>query len=352
MSRWSVESMQSPRTIIIFACFSAVIASAALSIATVMKFIELGMFGSDYLIIASNLGKPLSLAYLPDASAPFAYPPTTKLLLWPLSLFQSGYVAFTLVTATAFLATCRKAMPPLALVLVPLSFPFINVALIGQPTFLVVALTIIGLSKKDRRVGGVALALAAGIKPQLLTLVPFYLLVSRDWRAFVWAGAAYFALVVGSVLAFGYEAWQLWLPALANYRDVIAGGDVMRWVITPIGVAERDGFPVWIAALYCICTALALPFIKYRDPVEALFGLSLGALLVLPYGCPDNALGLVPLLARNIARGKLVEIIPFSMILPKFAILVCLLPIGRIIAKMSDKASSDPIRHEMPLPPN
>lgn len=339
--------MISRRTIIFVACFVAVAASAALSVPTLTKFIELGLFGSDYLIIASNLAKPLSSAYLPSADAPFAYPPTTTILLWPLGLFQSAYLAFTSVTAIAFLATCRKTMPPLALALVPLSFPFINVALLGQPTFLVVALAMFGLSARDRRLGGVALAVAAGIKPQLVALVPLYLIAIRDWRAFGWAGGIYGALVLGSVVAFGVEGWRLWPSALANYRNVIAGGDVIRWVITPIGMAQRDGFPVWIAAIYGFGTALALPFIKYRDPVEALFGLTLGALLILPYGCPDNALGLVPLLARNIVSGKLVEVIPFSMIFPRLAILVSLLPIWRMVRYRSDETPSNPPASEL-----
>lgn len=300
----------------------AVVMSASIAVPTLSKFAALNMFGSDYFVIAKATGEYAEVAY-GAANPPFAYPPTTKLFLWPLEYFQTtaGYIAFTTLTAGGFMLACRKYLGRTELALIPLSFPFINTALIGQPTFLVVALMLLGLSLKDRRLAGLVFAVAAATKPQIVALVPLYLLARRDWRAFLFAGGGYALAVMLSISLYSIWSWQEWPAAVANYRDVIVNGEVIRWVVTPIGMATRQGLPVWPVAIPCLIGAVALPFVKYRDPVEALFGLTLAALLILPFGCPDNMLGLVPLLVRRIASGRPVEALAYSLYIPAAAVL-------------------------------
>jgi hypothetical protein len=129
---------------------------------------------------------------------------------------------------------------------------------------------------------------------------------------------------------FGFEVWRLWPATIERYRADILSGEVIRWVISPIGIAERRGFPVWPVALSAGAVALALPFLRYCDPIEALFGLTLAAILIMPYGCPDNMVGLMPLAARNISHGKLVEIIPVALLFPRLTILSCFVPLLRL----------------------
>ncbi len=280
-----------------------------------LDFAERNAVGGDYAIIARNLAMPLSIAYLPDATEPFAYPPTTAILLWPLRWMQSqlGYIVFTVAGAACLALICRRYLTPVALFLMLISFPLVNVALLGQPGFLVVALTLAGLAARDRRLAGIAFAVGAGIKPQLLALVPIYLLATRDWRAFMWAGGGYALIVLLSVAAFGLEAWRMWPNTIENYRAIILNGEVIRWVVTPIGMAERSGLTLWPVYIVCGLAALALPLAKYSDPIEALFGVTLAALMILPYGCPDNLLGLMPMAAREIARGRVAPILPFTL---------------------------------------
>lgn len=300
----------------------AVVMSASIAVPTVTKFAALNMFGSDYFVIAKAMGEFAEVAY-GAAYPPFAYPPTTKLFLWPLEYFQTfaGCAAFTAATAGAFLYLCRKHLSRVELALIPLSFPFINTVLIGQPTFLVVALTLLGLSLKDRRLAGLVFAVAAAIKPQLVALVPVYLIATKDWRAFVFAGGGYALAVMLSISIYSIWSWQAWPAAVANYRDVIVNGEVIRWVVTPIGMAIRQGLPIWPIAVPCLIGAVALPFVRYSDPIEALFGLTLAALLILPLGCPDNMLGLVPLLVRRIASGRPVEALAYSLYIPAASVL-------------------------------
>jgi hypothetical protein len=315
----------------------ALVMTAAMLAPTLAKFISMQMFGSDYFVIAKAMGTLTEISYWPS-DPPFAYPPTTKLFLWPLAFFQTtlGYILFTATTAGAFLYLCRNHLSRLELALIPLSFPFINAALIGQPTFLVVALLLLGLTMKDRRWAGLVLAVAGAVKFQLVLFVPLYLIATRDWQALRYGALASLAILMASVSLYGDQSWLMWPGAVGNYAEVIANGEVIRWVITPIGMAIREGLPVWPIAIPCILAAVALPFLKYDDPIEALFGLSLAALLVIPLGCPDNMLGLVPLLARRIARGSIPETVAYSLYFPGLAVLASFAPIGSILLRGSD----------------
>jgi hypothetical protein len=309
----------------------ALVMTASMASATVGKFISAEIFGIDYFTIARGMAQSLPDAYRSDG-LPFAYPPTAKLFLWPMGLFQgmTAYAAFTGATAAAFLLACRRHLSPVELAMVPLSFAFLNVALCGQTTFLVVALMLAGLTAKDRRWAGVLFAVAAAIKPQLLVAVPIYVIATRDGAAFRWGTATISGLIVLSVAIFGIDPWLALVPTLFKYGDVIISTEGIRWVITPIGMAIREGLPLWSVAIPCILGAAALPFLKYADPIEALFGLTLAALLILPFGMPYEALGLVPLLARRIARGGIPEALPFSMYFPGVAILASFATIGVI----------------------
>jgi hypothetical protein len=301
------------------------VATACCAYIAIMMFTGMareGLLGVDYYTFVRNVNQPLVTSYAPHATAPFSYPPTMPLLFWPLS--QMGYLGFTTFSVAAFLLICRQHLSPTASCLAVVAFPMLNVIACGQITSLVTAIALFGLASKDRRVAGWAFAIAAGLKPQLVALFPLYLIATRDWPAFFHAALGYVAIVLASSLVYGPEVWLHWINSLEQYRHVIVTGDVHQWVVTPIGMAERHGLPlVPVLGISIIC-AIALPFLPYRNPVEALFGLTLGALCILPYGLAYDTLGEVPLLALLISRGKWLAVIPYSMIYPPATILSCL----------------------------
>jgi len=303
----------------------AVTMSAFMASPTIATFLRNDIVGVDYFVIAEGLRGTLTEAYS-VTDPPFAYPPTAKLFLWPMALLPTtiGYALFTAATAALLLCASRRHLARSELALILLSFPFLNAALCGQTTFLVAALMLLGLTTKDRRVAGVILAIGAAIKPQLFLFVPLYVLVNRDWDAVRWGAASMLGIVIVSIGMFGIEPWVQFPAALANYGNVIIQNGVIRWVIAPIGMAMREGWPMWPVAIPCALGALALPFLRYCDPIEALFGLTLAALLVLPFAIPYEAVGLVPLLVRRICRGKLVEVLAYSFFWPGIALLASL----------------------------
>lgn len=317
-----------PPPLHILCMFTAVAASAYIAITMFEGMAREGIIGVDYYTFVRNVSQPLAVSYAPHPTAPFSYPPTMPLLFWPFA--KLGYLGFTALSVVAFLTVCRKHLPPSALCLAAVSFPVLNVISCGQLTALVIAIALFGLSSTDRRLAGLAFAVAAGLKPQLVAFFPLYLIAIRDWRAFIYAAGGYAGLALASILVFGAPAWVQWFGSIAQYRNVILTGDVLQWVITPIGMAERAGFPVAaVAGISAIC-ALALPFLRYKSPAESLFGLSVASLCVLPYGLAYDALGIVPLSALLIARGNWLPVIPFSLIYPPLTMLTLL---GTIISQ-------------------
>lgn len=325
------------RAIDIFGVFVAVMLSAYIGLQMIGGMIRENLIGVDFFTFVRNVQQPLSISYAPVTDAPFAYPPTMPLIFWPVSYL--GFAGFMVLSTIFLLMACRKYLPTIAMIIAGLSLPFANVIVCGQLTALVVSLSLFGLAAQDRRLAGLLFAVAAAFKPQLVAFIPFYLLAIRDWRAFLFAGGGYAVIVFASVLAFGVAAWADWLGSLANYRDVVTTGDVFQWVITPIGMAERAGLPTLPIAFLCAAGAVALAFLPYKSPIEALSGLTVASLLVLPYGLAYDTLGIVPLAALQISRGRWLPIIPYSLIWPIAAIGVLLIDLVRLVPLKSVKAT-------------
>lgn len=153
---------------------------------------------------------------------PFANPPTFLLMLFPFGLlpFKAAYVVWVSASVAAFFAVGLKMTRWAWLAI--FSPTLIFVILVGQTTLLAGSLSVIGLFLAGRRsvAAGMALGIAACIKPQLVILAPLALLMLRDVRAFVVAGTTTLALALVATVAFGAEIWSQWIQSLPGFQDI------------------------------------------------------------------------------------------------------------------------------------
>jgi hypothetical protein len=177
-----------------------------------------------------------------DGPRPFAYPPTFLLLLL-LSMawlpFKTAYVAWVALSVTAYVAAGVRMTKWSWLAIYSPTLLF--AAMIGQTTLVVGALAITGLLLSGRQpmLAGIAIALAASIKPQLLLLVPIALAWRRDWSALGYAAAVGVALVATTSIVFGVHIWGEWLTSLDKFiaindrLDIKRLGFPLSWISTP-----------------------------------------------------------------------------------------------------------------------
>jgi hypothetical protein len=239
---------------------------------------------------------------------PYAYPPTTLLLLaplgalpfWPALGLWIGLGFGVFLYAGMRLIRDRRA---LAAALMLLSPAVVYAALAGQAVILVSALTvlaIVDLDGKPRR-AGLWLALAAVIKPQAVLLAPLALVAGGAVEALVSAAVVGAGLVALSTVVFGVPLWSQWLASLPAFQTVIEGvPNLMSGVITPLGAARRLALGaaeslVWRAAFALLGAALAWSaFARRTDPPTRLAALAAGSLLVAPYAMHYDGSMLVP----------------------------------------------------------
>jgi hypothetical protein len=231
---------------------------------------------------------------------PFVYPPTALILLAPLSLLSFRMaLACVSIGGVAALAAASSRRETDRL-LVALSPPVVFAAIIGQPTLIVAALAVLGLSqlKSNETRAGVLLALAAAVKPTLLVMLPFGLVAGRHWRALAGSAATGAALVIVSLILFGTGPWIAWIEALPRFRELFdVSAPLYRNGITPYALALRLGastqWTVWamlpVALLVAVVTFTRTG--DWRLRMTAIVG---GSLLVSPYAMNYELAALAP----------------------------------------------------------
>jgi hypothetical protein len=227
------------------------------------------------------------------APRPFAYPPTTLLLLLPFGFlsFWYGYVAFVAICSVLFFFALRSSsVSPWAF-----AFPLVVLLLhVGQVTFLVGSLLLLAFASSNWTVRGVLFAVAVALKPQLTIFLPALLFLQRDWRS---AGLAFIILclmVAGSIGAFGFSFWEEWTRSLRGLVQVVNANPSLAanqisgsWVFLPLSLIA-----VWMARKADAATQLAL--------------VAGAALLISPYAMNYELALLVPAVARRgFQRDKL-----------------------------------------------
>jgi alpha-1,2-mannosyltransferase len=230
----------------------------------------------------------------------FFYPPPYLFICWPLGLLPYGWALLVwtlvpLITALAVMSQVIKQMAPdiKAPVFIMAAFPALWVNLMnGQNASL--SLTILGLGflLLDKRpwLAGAVLGLMI-IKPQLAIILPFVLAASGRWRSFVACGGTAFALLLGSYVWVGPEAFQAFLANSQLARQTLEDGLVEAYKMpTLFGAVKMSGASTGVAYLAHGVWAVSVILItvwaafRYRPDGLGLGALSLvAALLVSPF---------------------------------------------------------------------
>lgn len=157
--------------------------------------------------------------------AAFFYPPPYLLICLPLALapYLVSLALWLAATGAAWVAVVRRWLGAEAGWMPILAFPAVLVnAGHGQNGFLTAALFGAAALTSQRRpwLSG-ALFGALIFKPHLALLIPLFLIVSGNWRAFVSAGLTAAGLCLVSLIAFGPEAWRGFLDTTALARAAL-----------------------------------------------------------------------------------------------------------------------------------
>ncbi len=142
----------------------------------------------------------------------WSYPPHFLFFTVPLGLMSyfPAMVIFMVATLALFLTSSRIFLGKLDIAALMLLSPFIVFNLMaGQNGFLTGSLMLIGLGWRKSRpiLAGVAFGMLT-VKPQLGILLPFLLLIERQYSVIFIALLTTAFMVLASIYAFGIESWQ------------------------------------------------------------------------------------------------------------------------------------------------
>lgn len=257
-------------------------------------------------------GEPASVYDFALTGRPFTYPPTSLLLVAPLSAlpFAWSFVALGAASAAALAWVSSRAGADPILVLA--SPPAVLALLAGQPSLLVIAAVIAACSllRSAPVWAGLLFAVAALVKPTLVLLAPIALI--RYPRAFVSAAAGWLAGAAVTTLLFGSAAWSAWFEAVPGFWQLFASApELLRNAISPAALAVRAGIDTGLVIL--LAAVVAVPLVWWsakRAPLVAASMIMGGSLLVSPYGMNYEMAALAPLVAAMPRRRPLDLLLP------------------------------------------
>ncbi|HSV02566.1 MAG TPA: glycosyltransferase family 87 protein [Phenylobacterium sp.] len=237
----------------------------------------------DFDYVSTLQGWPLGR----DHPRPFVYPPSALVVFAPLALipYWPAFGLWLVLTGAAFLWSGLKAGAPWWFLLLPwVTF----CALCGQVSFLLGALILAGLRLTAPRpiLAGLLFGAAAGVKPQLLLLLPIALAAEARWRTILATAATGLILMLASAAVWGLAPWRSWIGALPRFQAVVfANPSLLRNAVTPYAALVQHGLPgAWA---FTLAPAAALwvwsSFRRREDIAERLIALIGGALLISPY---------------------------------------------------------------------
>lgn len=289
---------------------------------------------------------------------PCVYPPTLLLFLKPLGTlgYLPAFAVWTVLGVVGFIlavgATKERPLLPWLAVLAPTT---ILTVVFGQNGLITAALLIGGFRIMERRpwLAGVLLGLLS-FKPQLFVLLPLVLLAGRRWRTLFATGGTVAVLVAGSLVAFGFSAWQTWLKALPGFsRTLDAEWNTLGWLMPTITASLRSAGaspPVFTAVQLAVAAVVVLIllalFHRSRDlPAPTALdaaALQVGVFLTTPYAflydMPMVSAAAVTLAIARMAPGqdwrpgeRVLALAGFCLPLMIFSGLFKTIPIGPIV---------------------
>lgn len=268
--------------------------------------------GNDFGVYFRTANASAEIAYKWAGYYIFPYAPTMLLWISPLSLisFWPAFVLFNLFSLALFVWATRKHLSTAAILLCLISPALTSGLLTGQVSLVITALLVLACSAEDRLKAGILFGLIASIKPQLVIMAPFVLLLLRDWRALIAAAITFLALVLLSIVIFGPERWLEWTQALDQLRSAVEGTNLSKRGVTPAIFAERMGFSSALAlAIGITCGALMAYFGRKSHPIEVATLIGASSLLASPYALRYDLVVVMPYIALALSQRR------FSMLL-------------------------------------
>jgi hypothetical protein len=225
----------------------------------------------------------------------FHYPPMFLLMVLPLSLlpFITSWILFETITLAGYLAVLRRIAPiPIGLWLA-IAFPGVIINFMcGQNGFLTASLIGGGLLLLERKplLAGFLFGLMA-YKPQFAMLLPFTLLVAREWRALFATAISAILFAAISLAVFGEPTWRAFLGSLPFFQKIVLERGAINFstLQTIFGAVRMWGGSVDVAylcqAAVAIYAALAVVLVWRTSRPFALKAatLAVGSLMISPY---------------------------------------------------------------------
>jgi hypothetical protein len=285
--------------------------AALIFIAFARQYHSLAMDFGVYWRVAND---PISQAYEHRATLNFPYPPTMLLWISPLDLIPKwpGYLLWVAISVSAFIAACRQHLdlPPLLLALI--APPVTYCLLTGQVSVILGALVLWSCTTDNRIAAGIALGIAATIKPHLVLMAPLLLAATRDFKALVACGMAFTAIVILSITVFGVAAWVAWLGIIEHFQAAVVKNGVLGVTITPASVARLWHLPTVPFLLLGAGVGVWLVLIcRNGPPLIRSAAVVAGSLFAAPYAVMYDLAALAPFLGWAIARGKIVAVLGY-----------------------------------------
>ncbi|MEX3967974.1 glycosyltransferase family 87 protein [Paraburkholderia sp. EG286B] len=201
---------------------------------------------------------------LANMFAPWIYPPTFHLLVYPLALlpYAASYALFMGIGIALCLFACMPAMKQNALPWITVAaFPGIWVTMVhGQNSLLTLALAAGALLMLET--APVWAGVCAGmlvIKPQLGILFPLFFLCGRHYRACAATILTAGLLCTVSTVPFGWSLWIRFFQSAAWFQDVaLSHNEGGLWRAMPTVFAFLRAAGVGAGAAYSIHVAIAL----------------------------------------------------------------------------------------------
>ena len=193
----------------------------------------------------------------------FNYPPVYLILCAGFAQlpYLTAFVLFIAATLAFYLAVARRILAghSVAALVVLLSFPMVFWTMgLGQNAFLTAGLFGLATLLLDRRpiVAGLLFGLLC-YKPHFGLLVPVALAAGGYWRSFAAAALSAAALVLASLLLFGWETWHaFFVTASASHAVYESGRILFTGFANPFGAMRLIGGPVALA--YAVQAAASL----------------------------------------------------------------------------------------------
>lgn len=220
-----------------------------------------------------------------DSSATYINPPLLAWLFAPLTAFPEpvAYAVWAALSLGALIWLWHTSAPfaglaKLALLLLAFAlWPVLDAFYRGQPELVLLALVAAAwwLAKQNRPLaGGIALALATALKPQVVYLVPLALLVSGRYRIVLGWAAACVVLAIAFAVSLGQSGFRSWWQA---FQLVESNGEHAYFTL-----AYMFGFGLVTYSLLAILGVAAMAVAwRRRDDLDMVFAVGLlGSLAV------------------------------------------------------------------------